>query len=167
MKLNDNTGDASYVFCKVNQPNGYLSNWWAAPFELDGIVYPTTEHHMMYQKAILMGDQDVANLILRATSPAEVKSLGRQVRNFDARLWDDRKFEIVLAGNLAKFRAYPLLAQALLATGDHIIAEAADYDRVWGIGLSAADPRAQDQSQWRGQNLLGKVLMEVRRQLRA
>lgn len=150
------------LFCKVNQPNGYLSNWWSAPFELDGVLYPTTEHHMMYQKAILMGDHEVAQKVLKATSPAQVKALGRQVKNFNPRLWDDKKFEVVLQGNLAKFKAHRELLERLLATGDAIIAEAADYDRVWGIGLSANDPRAQDPSQWQGENLLGQVLMAVR-----
>ena len=159
---------ADYVFfCKINQPNGYLSNWWAAPFEFDGVRYPTTEHFMMYQKALMMGDHAVAEQVLMATSPAQVKALGRKVKNFNPRLWDDQKFDIVLQGNLAKFRAYPDLLNRLLATGDSIIAEAADYDRVWGIGLSAGDARARDPAQWRGQNLLGKVLMEVRRRLRA
>lgn len=122
---------------------------------------------MMYQKAILMGDQAIADEVLKATSPAQVKALGRHVKNFSAELWDEKKFEVVLAGNLAKFRAHPDLLEALLETGDRIIAEAADYDRVWGIGLSASDPRAQNLAEWRGENLLGKVLMEVLRQLRA
>ena len=158
--------DDFILFCKVNQANGYLSNWWPAPFELDGVLYPTTEHHMMYQKAMLMGDQAIAQEVLQAVSPAIVKAFGRRVKNFSAELWDEKKFEVVLAGNLAKFRAHPDLLKMLLATGDRIIAEAADYDRVWGIGLAANDPRAQDQQQWRGENLLGKVLMAVRQQLR-
>ena len=44
--------------------------------------------------------------------------------------------------------------------------EASPYDTIWGIGLAAEDPRAKDPSQWRGQNLLGFALMEVRDEIR-
>lgn len=158
--------DDFVFFCKTGDANGYLSNWHFARFEIDGIGYWTVEHYMMYQKAMLMGDNKTAQEVLLAVSPAIVKAFGRRVKNFSAELWNEKKFEIVLQGNLAKFRAHPHLLKMLLATGDRIIAEAADYDRVWGIGLSANDPRAQDQTQWRGENLLGKVLMAVRNQLR-
>ena len=152
-------------FCKKNEPNGYLSNWYAAPFTLDGVTFKTTEHHMMWSKAILMGDKEVAERVLRATSPAEVKALGRKVKNFDPKLWDAKKFQVVLDGNVAKFDAHPKLAAKLIATGDRILVEAADYDQIYGIGLAASDPRAWDQATWRGENLLGKILMEVRRRL--
>jgi len=53
----------------------------------------------------------------------------------------------------------------LLATGNTILAEASPYDCKWGIGLSADDPRARNPAEWRGGNLLGEVLMEVREEL--
>lgn len=40
------------------------------------------------------------------------------------------------------------------------------FDAVWGIGLAADDPRAQDPEQWPGRNLLGFALMRVRAELR-
>lgn len=51
----------------------------------------------------------------------------------------------------------------LLETGTEVIAEAASYDRIWGIGLSATE--AVKVSQWPGQNLLGQILMEIRSNL--
>lgn len=39
-------------------------------------------------------------------------------------------------------------------------------DRIWGIGLYASDSRVRDESKWQGQNLLGKVLMEIRTMLK-
>lgn len=153
-------------FCKKNEPNGYLSNWYAAPFEIDGVHFAHTEAHMMYHKAMLMGDAEIAKQILRTKSLAEVKALGRKVKNFDAKLWDEKKYEVVLAGNMAKFSAHKNLLDKLLVTGDKILAEAADYDQIYGIGLAASDPRALDMAQWRGENLLGKILMEVRDTMR-
>src|SRR6185295_6925018 len=60
-----------------------FSNWYGAPFELDGARYPTTEHWMMAEKARLFGDAEMRVRILAAASPAVAKRMGRQVRGFD------------------------------------------------------------------------------------
>ena len=64
-----------------------------------------------------------------------------------------------------QFSQNPKLGKYLLATGSNILAEASPHDCKWGIGLSADDPRARNLSEWRGDNLLGQVLMEVRDEL--
>ena len=51
-------------------------------------------------------------------------------------------------------------------TGDSVLVEASPYDAIWGIRLAASSPEAQDPMKWRGQNLLGFALMEVRDELR-
>lgn len=76
-------------------------------------------------------------------------------------------FEIVVRGNLAKFGQHAPLREYLAGTRARVLAEASPTDRVWGIGLEAADPRAQDPRQWRGLNLLGFALMAVRDKLAA
>jgi predicted NAD-dependent protein-ADP-ribosyltransferase YbiA (DUF1768 family) len=40
--------------------------------------FPTSEHYMMYRKALLFGDKAVAEKILVAETPGEAKTLGRQ-----------------------------------------------------------------------------------------
>ena len=52
------------------------------------------------------------------------------------------------------------------STGDSVLVEASPYDNIWGIRLAASSPEAQDPMKWRGQNLLGFALMEVRDELR-
>jgi len=75
------------------------------------------------------------------------------------------RFDAVYEGCLAKFQQNPDAAKVLLATVGLEIVEASPYDKVWGIGMSANDPRAINKSQWQGDNLLGLVLEKVREQL--
>lgn len=143
-----------------------LSQWFPSPFELDGHRYPTAEHWMMAAKARLFGDEEAAARILTAGSPARAKALGREVRGYDDTRWYEHRFEIVVAGSVAKFGSDPGLRAYLVGTGDRVLVEASPRDRIWGIGLSADDPAAQDPARWRGQNLLGFALMEARSRLR-
>jgi len=143
-----------------------FSQWWPAAFTVAGDTYATAEHWMMAEKARLFGDGDVRAEILAADSPAAAKKLGREVRNFDAATWDARKYALVCAGNAHKFGQHPDLAAFLLTTGERVLAEASPVDAIWGIGLAADHPDAENPAAWRGENLLGFALMEVRDQLR-
>ena len=72
----------------------------------------------------------------------------------------------MLSGNYAKFTQNPAMKHHLLSTGNKRLAEASPLDPVWGIGLRADDPRANDPRQWRGKNLLGEALSAVREAVR-
>jgi ribA/ribD-fused uncharacterized protein len=122
---------------------------------------------MMYGKAILFADAEIAAEILEAASPRQHKALGRKVRNFNDATWKARREQIVAAGSRAKFTQNAELRQALLDTAGTELVEASPFDRIWGIGLAASDPRAENPAQWRGQNLLGKILTRLRDELLA
>jgi ribA/ribD-fused uncharacterized protein len=139
-----------------------FSQWWHQPFVVDGITYPTCEHWMMAGKARLFGDTEILAQILASSKPDEAKKLGRKVANFDGKIWNEHKFEIVRTGNMHKFSQHEELRQFLCNTRYHILVEASPYDNIWGIGLKADDARAQNPNLWRGENLLGFALMEVR-----
>ena len=139
-----------------------LSQWWPARFEVEGQAYPTAEHYMMAEKARLFGDDEMRRKILAAPDPGKAKALGRKVRGFDAASWDAVCFDIVVRGNVAKFGQDPMLGGWLRKTGTAVLVEASPVDPIWGIGLAADDPRAQDPAQWQGRNLLGFALMRVR-----
>jgi ribA/ribD-fused uncharacterized protein len=152
-------------------PNGEigkscLSQWWPAAFVVDNMTYATAEHFMMAEKARLFGDQVTRAEILKADGPKAAKQLGRRVKNFDEARWRERRFQSVVEGNLAKFGQNRELGSFLIGTGDKVLVEASPLDRIWGIGLGANDERATDPTQWRGLNLLGFALMEVRTRLR-
>ncbi|WP_447008286.1 NADAR family protein [Saccharothrix isguenensis] len=143
-----------------------LSQWWESPFTEDGRTYRTAEHYMMCGKALMFGDEHTAARVLAARTPREAKSLGRQVRGFDDDTWVAGRVDVVVRGNLAKFGAHDDLREYLLGTGDRVLVEASPMDRIWGIGLTEDDVRAADPATWRGLNLLGEALMEVRDRLR-
>lgn len=142
-----------------------MSQWWPCDFEENGVVYKTAEHYMMAGKAKLFGDEVTMGRILSKDSPKDVKDLGRQIQNFDAAAWDTNKFEIVKQGNHLKFSQNEELKKFLLQTTDKILVEASPVDPVWGIGLAEDHQNARNPELWRGENLLGFALMEVRDQL--
>lgn len=143
-----------------------LSQWWPAPFTVDGVEYATAEHWMMAGKARLFEDAAAERAVLSAAHPAEAKKAGRLVRGFDEAIWERERFRIVVEGSVHKFGAHPGLGEFLLGTGDRVLVEASPVDRVWGIGLAADDEAAADPERWRGPNLLGFALMEARERLR-
>lgn len=144
-----------------------LSQWFPAPFELDGVCYRTAEHWMMAGKARLFEDAESLERILAAETPDAAKRLGRRVRGFDEATWERARFELVVAGSVAKFTRHERLGAFLLATADKVLVEASPTDRVWGIGLAREDARAGDPRQWQGENLLGFALMLARDTLRS
>ena len=117
---------------------------------------------MMFRKAQLFNDEETAERILRAGSPAAVKALGRAVRGFQDPLWREHRVSIVVDGNQAKFSQSPALGDFLRSTKKRVLVEASPVDKIWGIGLAEDDPRAESPHAWRGLNLLGFALMDVR-----
>nr|WP_262905040.1 NADAR family protein [Hymenobacter pini] len=142
-----------------------FSQWYPAPFTVDGDTYATAEHYMMAEKARLFQDEATRQAILQATHPDVAKRLGRKVQGFDEARWNAARFEIVVRGNVAKFSQHPALREFLLGTGNRVLVEASPVDSIWGIGLAQDHPQAANPAEWPGLNLLGFALMEVRNTL--
>ncbi|MCI9243276.1 MAG: NADAR family protein, partial [Lawsonibacter sp.] len=143
-----------------------LSQWWMAEFWVEAQRYCCMEQFMMAEKARLFGDKEALEKIMAARSQGKIKALGREVKHFDQAEWDKCKHTIVLTGNFQKFLQNPKLKDFLLRTGDKILVEASPRDRIWGIGMGKANENAENPTAWRGANLLGFALMEVRDELR-
>ena len=139
-----------------------FSQWYTAPFELDGERYATAEHFMMAEKARLFGDEGVRRRILAAPHPGAAKALGRQVQGFDEATWIRHRFATVVRASEAKFAQHAELRRFLAETHARVLVEASPLDRIWGIGLAHDDERARDPNLWPGLNLLGFALMQVR-----
>lgn len=153
-------------FHNPDEINGYLSNWYLSDFCVNNIQYSSMEQYMMYQKALLFDDMEIAEQILSTTNVRKIKSLGRCVKNYEDILWNGMRQLIVYQGLLEKFQQNIELKEKLLATQDYKLAECAVQDKIWGIGLSMKDERRFDLNEWQGQNLLGFSLMRVRTMLK-
>lgn len=152
-------------FHNPDEENGYMSNWYISNFSLYEVEYNCVEQCMMHSKAMLFRDYDIAEKIMKSNSPSEIKMLGRMVSGFKQKKWDEYKYTIVYSAVRNKFAQNKDIRDQLLSTRGNVLAECALRDKVWGIGLAMGDPNVQDVSMWRGENLLGFILMGVREQL--
>ena len=171
------------LFYDENQVNGWYSNFWIHPDPWYFVLPPWCnaaaiqaaglpaafevncgEIAVMACKAAVFADFESFRSILAADSPARAKQLGRSVANFDQARWDTLVCSIALEVTSAKAAADSLVATALRASDNSLIAEAAPNDTVWGIGLPADNPRALNPRQWRGSNVLGWAWMHEREQ---
>ena len=144
---------------------GEMSQWYPSKLVIDGIEYPTAEHYMMAEKARCFDDEESLHKILATQNPSKAKKLGRQINGFNDLEWDVVKYAVVVRANEVKFGEDPELLEFLLWTDARILVEASPYDVVWGIGMAEDDPDVHDPTLWKGQNLLGFAIMDVRYKL--
>ena len=137
------------------QPYGCFSNFFAAPVEIDGKTWPTTEHYFQAMKH--RRQPEVQARVRRAPSPKEAKRLANEVHGHlvDWAWWRSARDEVMLRAVRAKFEQHPELRGVLLGSGAEEIREHTRRDTYWGDGGDG-----------RGKNRLGKILMQVRAELR-
>lgn len=139
-----------------------LSQWYASPFEMNDVKYSCAEQYMMAEKARLFGDDEALDSIFKAYHPNQMKLIGKKVKNFNEEVWSREKIKIVKIGNMAKFSQNPKLKRYLLGTGSKILVKTNRYDSIWGIGLAKDDDDIENPLKWKGKNLLGFILMNIR-----
>jgi ribA/ribD-fused uncharacterized protein len=169
-KLIDKTVDDCIFFYGHSNANklACFSNWYISQFKVRNIpfIFHNTEQYLMFMKAKLFEDTDIGLEIAKEHDPRKVKKLGRKVSNFKQDVWDDAKYDIMCDGLYHKFNSHNYLKACLLKTNDKIIVEASPSDSIWGIGMSIDTAMNSDIKDWRGNNLLGYALMDVRDKIR-
>ena len=157
--------DTHYYFWNTIYSQWYKSNRKTYLFEEDGIKFYSAEHYMMHHKALTFNDLVSAKVVLQKTSPRDVKAIGRAIKNYDDNVWSAKRYDVVLKGNILKFSQNEELLEDLKKYKDKIFVEASPEDKIWGIGLHYEDDRVLDEKLCEGQNLLGKVINDVAKQL--
>lgn len=127
----------------------------------NGITYSSAEQYMMYQKALLFEDKEIAEEIMKTDDVKVIKNLGRKVKGFDDEVWNQNKEAIIVNGNYLKFSQNKDLLKKILEHKDKEFVEGSPVDCVYGIGLHWNDELALDKKNWKGENLLGKALTKV------
>ncbi len=127
----------------------WLSNFWSSPIEHEGFICATVEHAYQMEKAVLNKDR---SRIVAAKTPGEAKRLAKQVQIYSD--WDHVKLNI-MRDLLEKKFAIPQLRDKLLSTGNAFLEETNTWnDTFWGV------------CRGKGQNNLGKLLMQIRNEIR-
>jgi len=129
-----------------------------------GKCYNCSEQYLMEHKDDTFADKQAAETIMSTNNPVIQKQT--RVNKFNGELWKQIAPDIMKKALVLKFSQNPELKQKLMDTGDRYIGEASPHDDFWGCGLSMNDANVGNYTKWTGQNILGKVLMEVREELK-
>jgi len=143
-----------------------FSQFYRANFKINNIQFNCAEQFMMYSKAILFNDTETAHQILAEQKPAKQKKLGRLVKNFEPDKWNEIAETFVYQANFAKFTQNKPLLEKLMQTSNTEFVEVNPADTIWGIGLPPNNPKIYNKQLWRGQNKLGKILTQLREDLK-
>ena len=138
-----------------------LSNFHPASFDIHGIVYSCVEQYYQAQRALFAKRRDIAQMVLLAKDPVTMKNLGDQLKAFNGEWYSHHTVQAMRSALCAKF-SKPYFKQFLFRTEQRTIIEANKYDQFWSCGLSSGDPKIKDTTKWPGENILGKLLMEIR-----
>jgi ribA/ribD-fused uncharacterized protein len=139
-------------FYRVADEYGGFSNFAPFPIDLDGQRWPTSEHYFQAQK---FDDTRHQEAIRNEKSPIIAARMGRDRKKTLRPDWESVKVEMMKKALRAKFTQHKEIRSILLSTGDATIIEHTENDRYWGDGGDG-----------NGQNMLGKLLMEIRDELR-
>jgi N-glycosidase YbiA len=146
--------DSVTNFYRTNEPYGEFSNFAPFPIRLEGKTWPTSEHYFQAQK--FAGTDDAhAEAIRKANSPMLAAHMGRDRKKKLRRDWESAKVSIMREAVLAKFEQHEQLRELLLSSGEAKLVEHTENDDYWGDGGDGS-----------GRNMLGQILMDVRRELR-
>ena len=142
---------------------GPFSQWYESEFSDGQNTFCCAEQFMMFNKALIFNDEQIADKILRTTDPKKHKQLGREIKGFNQAEWDIIKLIIVEQGNFLKFTSNDELKQLILKYDNFV--EGSPHDTVWGVGLHYEDDLILDPKNWKGENLLGRALLKVKNKI--
>ena len=166
-KTEEESGPPPVLFHGADESKGEyrnFSNMSGHRIDVDGTQFPTVEHYFQAMKAKEFKDDEIYEKIVKAKSAKAVKALGKKVKGFITEIWESKRDEVMRTGIKAKFVQHPELRKQLQETDQKMIGEADARNTYWGIGTSMASEKSKHPSKWRGQNKIGRILMDLRKQ---
>jgi len=148
----------------------FLSNWIPSDLRIiyNSKLFTNSEQLFMYLKAEYFNDWETAQEIVNLGQiPKIAKNLGRKIKGYNEEEWAKVREEKMYGACMLKFGLNSKLRKQLIDTYPKILVEGTPMDPVWGVMIKWDDDRILDEKNWKGQNLLGKVLMRVRGDLMA
>ncbi|MBR1704527.1 MAG: NADAR family protein [Clostridia bacterium] len=156
-------------FHRPEEEYGFLSNLYPSTFQYEDYRFDNAEQYLTFMKAHICGDEAAEEEVMQADEPRRIRRMRRrmdQEKEVYQRLWPEIRQEVARWGVRQKFLQNQELYRQLEDTHYALLAEASDANDVWAIGLPMEEYKKYKPGNWKGQNLMGKVLMDVRRELR-
>lgn len=151
-------------FFRENGKYGPFSNFYPSKFIENGIEFNCSEQYFMYYKCLEFDplNKPLLEAILNEKSPTKIKKLGRQVKNYDDKIWSEKRYQVMSNALKLKFTQNQEIKELLINTKEKILFEASPFDKIWGIGFDGKTAVNMINKTKFGKNLLGSALMEVR-----
>jgi ribA/ribD-fused uncharacterized protein len=166
-KSTEDNGPPPVLFHGADESKGEyrnFSNMSEHRIAVDGSEFPTVEHYFQAMKAKEFKDDEIYEKIIKAKSAKAAKALGKKVKSFEKEIWDAKRDDIMRLGIRTKFVQHPELRKQLQETGERMIGEADARNTYWGIGTSQTSDKSKHPDKWRGQNKIGKIMMDLRKE---
>ncbi len=138
-------------FYEPNEENGWLANFSAHPFELDGVEWKTVEHYFQAQK---FPKSNLFEKIRNSEKPADAKQIAKANKLQRRQDWNSIKILVMYKGIKAKFCNHKNLKQLLVNTNSSLLVEDSEADYFWGVGKNGD-----------GKNVMGNLLMILRNEI--
>ena len=164
-KSTEDAGPPPVLFQGADESKGEyrnFSNMSEHRIDVDGTQFPSVEHYYQAMKAKEFGDTEVEEKIVKSKTAKAAKALGKKAKGFIKEVWDSKKDDIMRKGIRTKFVQHPELRKQLQETGEKMIGFADARNTYWGIGTSMSSEKSTHPEKWRGQNRIGKILMDLR-----
>ncbi len=158
-----------------------MSNFYPCEFTDDNefnksgnqFIFQNVEQYFMYKKAKMFDERAIIPSILSETNPKTIQQLGRTIKKFDDKVWNEYKLDIMYRGLQLKFGQNKEILDKLLKTKNKTLYEANKHDRYWGIGCDVERGMNVESNSNSvldkygtpvvfGDNMLGILLMKLR-----
>ncbi|WP_246320268.1 NADAR family protein [Paenibacillus qinlingensis] len=135
-------------FYETDKPYGCFSNFAKYPIEIQGEIWQTSEHYFQAKK---FEETEHEEQIRLAPTPMAAARMGRERSRPLRSDWEEVKLDIMYEAVLAKIQQHETVRDILLSTGSCVLVEHTKNDAYWG-----------DNGDGTGQNMLGRILMQIR-----